>query len=219
MTYWFLTAKTLVISFLLGSCSSNPCDNPTKYDKFNYKINVTRYTSSGIGVDGPKDLNLDLVDAIVDETERCLLQHFPNKKMKYWDAVRNHCASVELNIPLERAGLTLKVPNDYIHSKIDGQELLNVSAPPEVCSAKGICMESDCEDCKWRAGVQDGCVAVTTPSLYMLKDPLVKIMTRCLYIWGQKEFAVCASPVVPKDGVIDNVNDLIFDIDGRWRDN
>ena len=48
--------------------------------------------------------------------------------------------------------------------------------------------------CYWRAGVQDHVVIVTTPSMYLYKDPLVRIITGCAFPWSSPRLTACMRP-------------------------
>ena len=193
--------KYIGILALIG-CQSNPCDNTWAQDMFDYQVNPGRITPKGMLVDDSgHGINLRLVDAIIDEAEDCLYKEFPALIISTSIKLAGYCSENIISLPIDRHSIVLKIPQNYLTSEIDGQQLLTDRAPEQGCIDKGLCEPGECEDCRWRCGIQDSCVIVVTPSLYMLKDPLIRIITRCGFVWGPDELSRCASSRIPKLGV------------------
>lgn len=191
--------RYIIVVLLVSACINSPCDNTISQDTFNYTINPTRTTPKGMRVDDSEhNISLELVDAIIDEAERCLLEAFPTNilSLDYWSPAR--CREPTVNLPIDRSSIILKIPKEYKLSEIDGQQLLMDEAPAESCTAKGLDGQ---RGCYWRCGIQNFCTIVTTPSLYMMKDPLIRIVTRCEGVWFNEKLAHCTSPRIPKHGV------------------
>jgi len=205
--------KYSLLCVILIGCHSNPCDNTLSQDMFDYQINLTQITPKGMLVDSSgHDIDLRLVDAIIDEAEACLYKEFPTLIIPGSVKLGGFCKENTINLPIDRYSIVLKIPKDYLTSTIDGQQLLTDRAPEQGCVDKGLCEPGDCDDCRWRCGIQDSCVIVVTPSLYMLKDSLVRIVTRCGYVWGPKELSACATPRTPKLGVPENETEYYIDL-------
>lgn len=73
------------------------------------------------------------------------------------------------------------------------QQVLLDEAPAASCEAKGLEPTPECP-CRWRAAIQDQQVAVSTPDLYNVRDPIVRIVTRCMQPWSAPELVQCMKP-------------------------
>jgi hypothetical protein len=157
-----------------------------------YYTNFTELTEKGVRVDregvvGAPTLNQ--IDQAIDEVEACLTRNFPGGYMGEEIRLRTTGAYDSFTLPLKRKCLRVKVAADTV--EVDGCELLPWPAPTALCEAKGLTPTED-RPCRWRAGIQDRQTAVTTPNLYLLKDPIVRIVTGSSAIWSEPLLAECA---------------------------
>jgi len=165
-------------------------------DQFGYAVQPTLETPSGISVDpSGQAVDLAVVEGIVDDVESCLQKEFGDPP-RIPDDVRAaaNCYSSTFPAPYPRAQcLTIKIPNDWVLSCDKSQQVLPWEAPEAGCLAKGLTPTKVCP-CRWRAGIQDNDTAVTTPNLYNLRDPLIRIITGCNSPWSHPRLAKCATP-------------------------
>jgi len=203
MSFWKSAAIAASIAFS-GSCAwEPPYDCPLIWgyqDQTEYSVEPTLETPTGIPVDpSGQRVEPEVVDGIVDDVERCLRESFGEPPSLPPDVVRDgQCISTTFTLPYPRAEcLTIKIPNDWVPSCDGSQQLLPWSAPDAGCLQKGLTPTKECP-CRWRAGIQDRRTAVTTPNLYNLRDPLIRIMTGCNSPWTSPALAKCASPSTDK---------------------
>ena len=177
-----------------GECRNNFYEN-----QFDYKINADKITDGGIEVDDSgQDIDLSLIDKLTEEVEQCLLEQFGEKlKIPKDVSLTGQCMFDSFNLPAPRSCFKVKIPSEWTLSCDGSQQVLLTTAPQYLCNQKGLAPNQDCP-CRWRAGIQEGNNIVTTPSFYLYKDPLIRIITGCNNPWGHEKLAVCAAPSVPK---------------------
>jgi hypothetical protein len=147
-------------------------------------------------------INPALIDRLTAEVETCLLKAFPDTTILSTVGQRDAetegpaCGlSHKFTLPITRSCLTVKVAADWHMSESvwngSKQQLLH-----DISSDAGDCGKSELGPgaCYWRAGVQSHVVIVTTPSFYVFKDPLVRIVTGCAYPWSSARLSTCMTP-------------------------
>jgi hypothetical protein len=97
-----------------------------------------------------------------------------------------------LGMSIDRASFRVKVPRNWALSCDKTQQVLPVLAPNEGCDAKGL-TDRSCP-CRWRAFIQCPNVIIATPSLYLYKDALIRLVTGNPNPWGDPRLAKCAAP-------------------------
>lgn len=160
-----------------------------------YEVDATTITKSGIHID-MSGLSLpldDIIDRQTLEVEICLQEQFGNPPVITPDP---KCDSTTFPLPIHRDWLVVKVAPDAVLSQDGSQEMLPALAPIEGCIEKGLCKVGEPCNCHYRAGIQDDVVIVITPSGYLYKDPLIRMVTGCNNPWVGK-LAICARPSVP----------------------
>ena len=177
MKHWY-------VLLILCSCNTDPCYYRMYDWGFNYETNPNHTTKYGIKVDtsgqNVNPLIFDMVDQMAQEVEQCLDPKFTCKRDDTPPKICKGC-------------LIVKIPNDWSFSNKDSrQQVLSDRAPDEACK------NSD-PPCYWRAGLQDGYIIITTPNLFLFKDPLIKHMTRCDDVWYTPELSKCARSNVGPD--------------------
>jgi len=96
-----------------------------------------------------------------------------------------------LKVSINTGSFVVKVPADWGLSCDKSQQVLSASAPESGCAAKGL--KNECA-CHWRAFVQCPNAIVTTPSLYLYKDALVRFVTGSQDPWSDPALAACVAP-------------------------
>lgn len=177
--------------FLIGCLDSGICYQNYYQSQFNYKIKADQVTESGIKIDiDVEDFDSDRIDQLVNETEACLQTTFPDGILSD-DVVHDaQCQNRSFNPVISRECFKVKVPDDWVFSCDGSTQLLPQVAPQRLCGDKGLEADPNCP-CRWRAGIQDNTVIVTTPNLKLFKDPLVRIVTGCNNPWYSKPLADC----------------------------
>lgn len=193
----------IVVAFAaFAGCTSGPCPELfPQLTQTTYDVNATFVTPKGIHYD-PSGLPIsgELIDRLTDEVESCLTAAYPGGDItdtfQQPDGIACSTGqSHHFTLPVQRCCLTVKVAADW-HLSTDTfagskQQLLH-----DVASETGDCGKG--EDgpgaCYWRAGVQDETTIVTTPSFYVYKDPLVRIITGCAFPWSSPKMTVCMTP-------------------------
>jgi hypothetical protein len=166
--------------------------------QFDYDIRPTMVTPAGIRVDPTgQQLDIEKIDRQVDEVERCLEEAFGDPP-RIPDEVMDdaECRWDDLDLPLHREWLIVKVPDDWLYSCDGSQLVLPALAPETGCLAKGQHPTAECP-CRWRGGIQDDRYIVTTPAFYIYKDPIIRMVTGCNNPWYSPPLATCATPSVP----------------------
>lgn len=176
--------------FLL-SCAEfdEECGNRSYAPLEGYEVGGYDYTPEGIHVDAPDNYDLSVVDRLTNEVYFCLQQTFPSLYIPDHIASASWCYPRKIRL-FRRSCLEVKVPAEWRVSSDGMQQTLFDQAPEASCSAKGFT-----GSCYWRAGLQQeedsSAIIVTTPSLYLYKDPLLRYITNCDYPWQSLELAYC----------------------------
>lgn len=208
-----ITALILFGSVFFG-CTPAPAGECAVYhfhhyqDQFpgaeRYPVNVNAETSGGIRVDTSGLLTAaevaDLIERQVTEVESCLAEAFSGGKIAAGDPGRSDCDGPSFPLPLVHECLEVKIAPDALLSYDRTQEVLPSVGQVEQCIAKGQCPAgatlAECP-CHVRAGIQANRTIVVTPAAYLLKDPLIRMVTGCNNPWIGS-LAKCAAPSVPK---------------------
>lgn len=203
MFYWKVAASAVGIILVCGCAMevADECPLPWRYrDQFGYQVHPTLETPSGIHVD-PSGRKVDpvTIDRLVDEVEQCLKDTFGDPPVIPEDVMRDGmCAKNTFPLPYPREQcLTIKIPNDWVPNCDGSEQVLPWAAPDVGCLQKGLTPTKKCP-CRWRAGIQDQYTAVSTPNLFNLKDPLVRILTGCNSPWTSPVLAKCAHSTTDK---------------------
>lgn len=103
---------------------------------------------------------------------------------------------------LPRRPLVLKVPGDWFLNCDGTQQVLPGYAGECDPRKAGDCQKVCAGGAHWRAFLQRDASLVSAPSLYLLKDPLVRLLTGVQEIWGDPRLSACANPssTGPLDG-------------------
>lgn len=168
---------------MVAGCSSRPTFFPVPSGILTvtaYVVTPTLTTPEGVRVD-PSGQELPpaylaKVDRITDEAFACLgLAHKP---------------------------ITLKVASDWFLNCDKTQQVLPPVAGACDPNKDGDC-QKPCAGAHWRAFVQRDGAIVSTPSLYLYKDPLVRLLTGVQSIWTDPKLEPCATPTStgPLDGI------------------
>ena len=181
----------------LASCgSSDECSSFLYGSQFDYNIQPEFTTPGGIKVDPTgQDISAELVDRLVNEVEQCLAEQFPGGKIPAEVRIAAQCQAESFDLPVHRC-FTVKIPDDWELACANSAEQVlprshTIYVPPdELCLAKGIIPTPECP-CRWRAGLQDDDIIVTTPNFRVFKDPLIRMITGCNNPWVEP-LATCA---------------------------
>jgi len=171
--------------------------------QFKYDVSPNDTTPEGISVDlSGQDVSLELIDRLTDEVESCLKEKFGDPPVLSPEAMQEgQCFRNTFTLPINRSCLTIKIPDDWQYSCDGTQQVLPIKStdyrpPDSACRVKGLEPTPECP-CRWRAGIQDSCIVVSTPSLYLYKDPLIRLVTGCNNPWVNNDLAHCAAPSTP----------------------
>jgi hypothetical protein len=190
-----------VLDYAFISCTSSKARcTPTFYnaDQTSYSVSATLVTPKNVWVDtSGQNISLLRVDRLTDETEACLVKTFGNPPViPLAVAQAAGCKGLTFPLPIPRQCLTVKFPSDWKVSQTEfagsKQQILSVGNGDPNCTEKGLPPGY----CFYRAAIQDGLTIVTTPSMYVYKDPLVRIVTGCQTPWSSPQFAACMAPTV-----------------------
>ena len=201
---------SILLSFGQVACLPEPLDPVVEWVDmsyrwvFDYDVHPDRVTPKGIRVDDTgQDIDLELIDQLVDEVEECLYDEFGpepvlTEDMRLWkiDVGSAWCLNDSFVLPIDRSSIIVKIPDTWSLTCDKSQQILADRSPDEGCTAKGLTPTEECP-CSWRAGFQPENVIIATPSLYLFKDPLIRLVTSCVNPWTDR-LAQCASPTVPK---------------------
>lgn len=186
--------------FVSACQSEQNCQRYNYVNQFRYEVNFTQSTPKGIAIDlSGQDVSPELIDRLTDEVEQCLAETFGNPPVLPPAVVQDaQCRDNTFSLPINRECFAVKIPNDWQISCDGTQQVLPISstvyvALDELCEAKGLEVIPECP-CRWRAGLQDNYIVVSTPSLYVYKDPLIRMVTGCNNPWGHPALSQCASP-------------------------
>lgn len=166
--------KYILPLVLLCSCSQPGYDG--------YFLNVTDYSIKGdyeISPAGIKvytngnDINLNDIDMKVLELEQCL------------------------QMSIHRDWFSVYIPSDWYVSPCSGEQEIPSKVDPELCRAKGLIIEEECEwvdyptegcpcPCSARSTIQDNDVVITTPNLKLFKMPLARMVMYPKYMIGSE---------------------------------
>jgi len=133
----------------------------------NYDVTADHLTAKGVAFD-PSGQNIDpaILDKLVDNVENCLGQ------------------------PIDRSSFRVKFPANWHFSVDQSQEELPSAASDSGCLAKGL---NGPGTCYWRAIVGCDNTIITTPSMYLFPDALIRLTTG-RNPWTDTSLTKCASP-------------------------
>lgn len=196
------TFLTACVAFAFASCGSQnngQCRSYALYNAFHYDVRPTLMSPSGIKIDPTgQALDMEKLERQTNEVERCLTDAFGSPPKIPPDVMRDaECLVDTFNLPLDHGCLTVKVPDDWTLTCDGSQQILPTRAPDEGCLEKGLTPTAQCP-CRYRGGTQDDHIIVTTPSFYIFKDPLIRVVTGCNNPWRHPTLAKCAQPSVPR---------------------
>ena len=187
--------KLLLLSacLVLNNCFTEVCRFRFYASQFDYKVNISDTTDGGIQVDtSNQDIDLDKIDRLTIEVEACLEEEFGNPPLIPRDVMlAGDCISDSFALPFHRECFDVKVPNDWVISCDGTQQLLPALAPQQGCLDKGFEADQNCP-CRWRGGLQNSNTVVTTPSMIIYKDPLIRFGTGCNNPWNHARLSKCA---------------------------
>lgn len=196
-------AGIALAAIALGGCGATYCRQLfPQVTQTSYAVAATHTTPKGTHYD-PSSLliNPRLIDRQVDEVEACLSAAYPDRFIESTVGGRDvvdgaACGrSHRFTLPIDRGCLWVKVAADWHLSESEfagsKQQLLH-----DIASESGDCGKGETGPgaCFWRAGVQDKVTIVTTPSFYVFKDPLVRIVTGCALPWSSPRLTACMTP-------------------------
>lgn len=181
------------IAFLISCTPPYECKSYNYHSQFDYNVNAAKITDDSIQVDTSGNIiDLSEIDRLTNETELCLIEEFGNPPVIPEEVVKqSDCLFDTFDIPFARECITVKIPNDWIWSCDGTQQLLPYKAPQKLCDEKGLYYNQDCP-CKWRGGIQNNHIIVTTPNMIVYKDPLIRMMTSCNNPWAHPKLSRCA---------------------------
>jgi hypothetical protein len=162
-----------IFCLLLAGCATSHECLSTKWGyavghNLQYPIGETDLSPAGVKVDASgQGMHLPTVDRLVAEVSDCL------------------------KMSIDRSAFLVKIPGDFVLSCDHKQQELTAIAPMSGCDAKNLA--GPCQ-CHWRAIIQCPNVIVTTPSLYLFKDALVRWVTGSQNPWADPALAACAAP-------------------------
>lgn len=196
-------ALSVLVLLVLVHCGTSYCKQLfPQITQTTYSVAATLVTPKGVHYD-PSGLAINpaLVDRLVDEVETCLAKAYPDGWVNTLAGQAQHddgaaCGgSHHFTLPIARGCLTVKVAADW-HLSEDvfagsKQQLLH-----DIASEAGDCGKGEGGPgaCFWRAGVQDKVTIVTTPSFYVFKDPVVRVVTGCAFPWSSAKLSACMVP-------------------------
>lgn len=158
-----------------------------------YKLGELHKTSKGIAYD-PSGMNIspELIDRLTDEVEECIAKTYPGGAISKDLQVSAQCWGSSF-FPIDRSSFVVKIVSDWEYSCDKTQQVLPVDAPEIGCFAKGQTPTEQCP-CRWRAGIECPNILITTPSLYLYKDVLVRFLGTCADPWNTPVLAKCVEP-------------------------
>lgn len=186
----------LIVAVIVVANCDDECPVIHRFaDQTNYNITPDITTPDGMDLDtSGLPIDPDLIDRVTREVEDCLIKNFGDPPVIPPEVRQaTFCPYNTFDLPIDRECLTVKIPNDCFLSNDGTQELLPAVAPDYVCEDKGIILEEG-QKCHWRAGIQDYWTIVSCPSLYLYKDPLVRLTTGCVNPWAHPLLSECARP-------------------------
>lgn len=187
----------MVLSFaafaaMCSGCGSErgPCDTaaPSQIPSDYFHVGATSTTLEGVRVDvsGHDDLMPELgeqIDLTIRDVYQCLEDGgLLDGPVPVEDLQGAWCYDESFEFRQRTSCvdcLAVKVPKKWETSCIDaGIQLLPIDAPDWYCLQKGLTPTNECP-CRWRAGIQDGNVLITTPDLGMFRHELMRYITGC----------------------------------------
>jgi len=190
--------RLLAIAVLAAGCRNAPASCPDRpllpyqvgYDHDHYDIRPTTRTADGIALDASGlRINPARVDRLFREVETCLSNAF-GVPSRIDDATFTSagCVVRTFPLPLIRSCIVVKIAGDWRLSADGRYQTLAVEAIG-VHECKG-----HADICYYRTMNQGPFELVTTPSMWLLKDWIVRVSTGCADPWGAPKLAACAAP-------------------------
>lgn len=135
-----------------------------------YEISHESFTLKGVAFDSSQTrVPAELIDRLVDETENCI-----GRK-------------------INRASFKVKIADDWELNCDKTQQTLPIVVNSTGCIDKGQDPTITCP-CKFRAGIKCPNIIVTTPSMYLFKDMLIRFVVSVSNPWIDDALSICAQP-------------------------
>jgi hypothetical protein len=167
-------------------------------DQTKYDISPTMFTPDNIAVDtSGQNINPERIDRMVNELEDCLVKAYGNPIVLPPDVVKNGlCESNVIPTPLVRQCLVIKIPNDWRLSQFELGGSLQQILPH---TNGGTCADKNLPDpnavCFYRVAIQDNFTVCSTPSMYIIKDGIERVLVGCQNPWyAGNVFSECLAP-------------------------
>lgn len=197
--------RTLLVLFSLllatvAGCTYHRCKTPVRFyiqdevhaADFPFKLSGT--TPKNIAVDvGGQPINPRRIDRIVDEVETCIAQLAPGGVLPPEVVLAAACRESRVTLPFPRSCMAIKVINNWFLSDYEFAGSKQQLIPGWVsmdCTEKGL----PNGPCYRRSGIINNDTIVTTPSMYLLKDSLVKLYVNCPLPWSSPALTACMTP-------------------------
>ena len=194
-----LLALILFASCVAG-CTYHRCSTPARFyiqdevHAADFPFHLSGVTPKNIAVDvGGQPINPRRIDRIVDEVETCAAALAPGGVLPAEVVSQGSCREERITLPFPRSCMAIKVINNAFISETQFAGSKHQMIPGWVamgCTEKG--MPSG--PCYRRSGIINGDTIVTTPSMYLLKDSLVKLYMHCETPWLSPALAKCMTP-------------------------
>ena len=195
----FVFAALLLLVTALG-CTYHRCRAPVRFyiqdevHAADFPFHVSGYTPKNIAVDfGGQPINPARVDRIVDEVEACAAKLAPGGILPPEVVLQGACREARVTLPFPRSCMAIKVITNSFVSETQFAGSKHQMIPGWVsmdCTEKG--MPSG--PCYRRSGIINSDTIVTTPSMYLLKDSLVKLYMHCETPWSSPALTKCMTP-------------------------
>jgi hypothetical protein len=166
--------RLLGILLALAGCTTPPPNYASRWGylaKDTYAVAPTQTTPAGVRYDSQgQAISGAVIDRLVGEVETCLAK------------------------TIDRSTFDVLIPKDWTLSCDHTQQVLPAEGAGSMgCVAKGLRPTAGCP-CRWRAYIKWPHTIVTTPSMYLLKDALVRFIVDTDNPWTDPHLAQCATP-------------------------
>ena len=187
----------LLISLSCNSPRRCPLTTSTNYfqnEVPSRTVSANQLTPKNIALDtSGLNINTKRIDRLVDETEACLARTFPGGILPDSVVKQAACKSNRFNPIVPRECITVKIISDWTLSTVSfagSKHQLIPGVIAEGCTEKGMSPGA----CYKRVGILDNTTIVVPPSMYVFKEPIVKITTGCYQPWSSPALSACMTP-------------------------